>query len=145
MKFGVFSALLLSAIAIASAQDHTTAGGQSGSVVADPNVPATTPPTTTGPQTAAPGGVNPAAPSPPAFAAPATQSPWDANPVPMTDSSGSGSFGSAGEIETPTRKPKKVTESPSTPTPTENSSASILATTGAWTAAGLALGLVAML
>ncbi|KAI9983781.1 hypothetical protein PInf_007856 [Phytophthora infestans] len=142
MKFGVFTALLVSAIiGFASAQDPNTAGGQAGSVVSDPN---TTQPTTV-PPTAAPVGVNPGLPAPPAFAAPATQAPWDANPAPMTDSSGSGSFGSAGDIETPrTKKPKRVTESPSTPTPVEDSSASIPATT-AWAIAGLALGLVAML
>ncbi|KAG2760373.1 hypothetical protein JG687_00011756 [Phytophthora cactorum] len=143
MKFGVFTVLLVSALAIASAQDPNTVGGQAGSVVSDPNVPTTTEPTTTTPPTAAPAGVNAAAPAPPAFAAP--QAPWDANPAPMTDISGSASFGSAGDIETPlTKKPKRITNSPSsTPTPTEDSSAS--STTGAWAIAGLALGLVAML
>ncbi|KAL3672549.1 hypothetical protein V7S43_001846 [Phytophthora oleae] len=144
MKLTVFAILLVNALAVA-AQDPNTTGGQAGSVVSDPNVPATTQsPTTTPP--AAPV-VNPATTSAPVFGAPAPPAPWIANPAPLTDSSGSSSFGSAGDIEPPTtRKPKRVTDSPrspsSTPTP-EDSSAST--SSGAWFVAVLALGLASML
>ncbi|KAG7382668.1 hypothetical protein PHYPSEUDO_004638 [Phytophthora pseudosyringae] len=156
MKSGVLAVLLfMSAIAIAAAQDPSTTGGQAGSLASDPNVPTTTQPATTAPPTtgasAGVGSATTGAPAPPAFAAPATQAPWAANPAPMTDGSGSGSFGSAGDIETPaTTRPKRVTDSSrsqsSTPTPAEDSSAAITATTtGAWAVGGLALGLAAML
>ncbi|GMF66267.1 unnamed protein product [Phytophthora lilii] len=148
-KFSVLTFLLVWMIAIATAQDTSNAGGQAGSVTADPAIPATSPPTTTAPPTnVAPAGVDAAATGAPAAvaappAAPASGPAWPANPAPMTGS-GSSSFGSDSDIESPvTRKPRTIKDpsrsQPSSPTPTEDSGARTLTTTlGVAALAGLA-------
>ncbi|KAG1706741.1 hypothetical protein DVH05_027594 [Phytophthora capsici] len=144
MQLTVIAILLVHALV--AAQDPNTMGGQAGSVVSDPNVPATTQPPTPPPAVPA---VNSVTPNAPVFGAPAPPAPWVANPAPLTDSSGStgSSLGSVGEIEAPTtRKPKKIADSSrsqsNAPTPEDSSACT---SSGAWFVAVLVLGIATML
>ncbi|KAE9184082.1 hypothetical protein PF004_g23761 [Phytophthora fragariae] len=158
-KLSVLSSILLvCAIAVATAQDATNAGGQAGSVTSDPAAPppATSPPTATAPPsttnappTAAPGAANPVAPGTPAAApvsAPPAGPAWAGNPAPVTTDSGSG-----GDIVKPvSRKPRTTSDSSrsqsSEPTPSEDSGArTVSTTTGGALGLAVLMGLAAML
>ncbi|KAI9916270.1 hypothetical protein PsorP6_016769 [Peronosclerospora sorghi] len=149
MKVGVFAAECACVLAIAIAQDVNT-DGQAGSMTADIVIPPATSPTNMIPGMAAPAGVTPVSP---AAVIPATQAPSpmgaSSNPEPLADS-GSGSSGSASDIEAPgTMKPKKVADSSgshsNSPILSDDSRAPTTAA-GAWMLMGLlVLGLVATL
>ncbi|KAE8913105.1 hypothetical protein PF002_g25762 [Phytophthora fragariae] len=139
-KLSVLSSILLvCAIAVATAQDATNAGGQAGSVTSDPAAP---PPATSPPTATAPPSTTNAPPAGPA---------WAGNPAPVTTDSGSGSFGSGGDIVKPvSRKPRTTSDSSrsqsSEPTPSEDSGArTVSTTTGGALGLAVLMGLAAML
>ena len=153
--FAALSACAL-ALAIAAAQD-TSAGGQVGSMAADPADPVTAPPVATDLGTTAPAVADSAAPAAPDVATQVTEAPgpvWAADPVPTMNSgndSGSGSLGGTSDIAAPvTRAPKRDTTASQSqsdsPTPSDDSGArSVTTAVGTWALVGLLLGLGSIL